>query len=118
VRRAQDAVLKTRPFSETLQKVLGGLIVRLKKDNFDSPLMSERPVNKVTNIKAPEENRLLNSWLLLLGGGIPTRQLASGGLQGAGCGGVYLAAAIVGVVSGCITLGGGCKERVGSRWGV
>merc|ERR1719183_1151254 len=25
VRRAQDAVLKTRPFSETLQKVLGGL---------------------------------------------------------------------------------------------
>ena len=48
VRRAQDAVLKTRPFSETLQKVLGGLIVRLKKDNFDSPLMSERPVNKVT----------------------------------------------------------------------
>jgi len=47
VRRAQDAVLKTRPFSETLQKVLGGLIVRLKKDNFDSPLMQERPVNKV-----------------------------------------------------------------------
>mmetsp|Transcript_45455 Transcript_45455/g.106816 ORF Transcript_45455/g.106816 Transcript_45455/m.106816 type:complete len:364 (-) Transcript_45455:241-1332(-) len=47
VRRAQDAVLKTRPFSETLQKVLGGLIQRLKKDNFDSPLMSERPVEKV-----------------------------------------------------------------------
>jgi len=47
VRRAQDAVLKTRPFSETLQKVLGGLIQRLKKENFDSPLMSERPVNKV-----------------------------------------------------------------------
>mmetsp|Transcript_14435 Transcript_14435/g.28507 ORF Transcript_14435/g.28507 Transcript_14435/m.28507 type:complete len:363 (+) Transcript_14435:43-1131(+) len=47
VRRAQDAVLKTRPFSETLQKVLGGLIERLKKDNFDSPLLTERPVNKV-----------------------------------------------------------------------
>jgi len=47
VRRAQDAVLKTRPFSETLQKVLGGLIQRLKKDNYDSPLMTERPVNKV-----------------------------------------------------------------------
>ena len=41
-------MLKTRPFSETLQKVLGGLIVRLKKDNFDSPLMQERPVNKVS----------------------------------------------------------------------
>jgi len=47
VRRAQDAVLKTRPFSETLQKVLGGLVQRLKKDNFDSPLMTERPVKKV-----------------------------------------------------------------------
>merc|ERR1719181_316445 len=47
VRRAQDAVLKTRPLSETLQKVLGGLIVRLKKDNFDSPLMQDRPVKKV-----------------------------------------------------------------------
>lgn len=47
VRKAQDAVLRTRPFSETLQKVLGGLIKRLKKDNYDSPLMNERPVNKV-----------------------------------------------------------------------
>jgi F-type H+-transporting ATPase subunit gamma len=47
VRRAQDAVLKTRPFSETLQKVLGGLIERLKKDNFDSPLLQEREVKKV-----------------------------------------------------------------------
>ena len=47
VRRAQDAVLKTRPFSETLQKVLGGLIVRLKRDNFESPLFAERAVTKV-----------------------------------------------------------------------
>jgi len=47
VRRAQDAVLKTRPFSETLQKVLGGLIKQLKKEDFDSPLLQERPVKKV-----------------------------------------------------------------------
>ena len=53
VRRAQDAVLKTRPFSETLQKVLGGLIVRLKKDNFDSPLMQDRPVKKVCCLYSP-----------------------------------------------------------------
>ena len=53
VRRAQDAVLKTRPFSETLQKVLGGLIVRLKKDNFDSPLMQDRPVKKVCSLCSP-----------------------------------------------------------------
>lgn len=31
----------------TAVQVLGGLIQRLKKDNFDSPLMSERPVEKV-----------------------------------------------------------------------
>ena len=53
VRRAQDAVLKTHPFSETLQKVLGGLIVRLKKDNFDSPLMQDRPVKKVCCLYSP-----------------------------------------------------------------
>jgi len=29
VRRAQDAVVATRPFSETLQSVFGGLITRL-----------------------------------------------------------------------------------------
>ena len=29
VRKAQDAVLQTRPFSETLQSVFGGLIGRL-----------------------------------------------------------------------------------------
>ena len=30
-----------------IYQVLGGLIVRLKKDNFDSPLMTERPIKKV-----------------------------------------------------------------------
>jgi len=48
VRRAQDAVLATRPFSETLQSVFGGLIQRLGGDTVDLPLLTQREVNKVT----------------------------------------------------------------------
>jgi F-type H+-transporting ATPase subunit gamma len=48
VRRAQDAVLATRPFSETLQSVFGGLIQRLGGEAVDLPLLSQREVNKVT----------------------------------------------------------------------
>mmetsp|Transcript_9981 Transcript_9981/g.42123 ORF Transcript_9981/g.42123 Transcript_9981/m.42123 type:complete len:358 (-) Transcript_9981:206-1279(-) len=48
VRRAQDAVLRSRPFSESLQKVLGGLLKRLKKEKiYDVPLLQEREVKKV-----------------------------------------------------------------------
>lgn len=47
VRRAQDAVLRTRPFSETLQKVLGGLIKRLNMDFSDLPLLQPREANRV-----------------------------------------------------------------------
>jgi F-type H+-transporting ATPase subunit gamma len=48
VRRAQDAVLATRPFSETLQSVFGGLIARLGGEAADLPLLTQREVNKVT----------------------------------------------------------------------
>ena len=48
VRRAQDAVLATRPFSETLQSVFGGLIQRLDGEAVDLPLLTQREVNKVT----------------------------------------------------------------------
>ncbi|EEC47913.1 precursor of ATPase ATPase gamma subunit [Phaeodactylum tricornutum CCAP 1055/1] len=48
VRRAQDAVLATRPFSETLQSVFGGLIQRLGGESVDLPLLTEREVKKVT----------------------------------------------------------------------
>lgn len=47
VRRAQDAVLRTRPFSETLQQVLGGLIKRLGDDYTDLPLLAQREAKKV-----------------------------------------------------------------------
>lgn len=48
VRRAQDAVLATRPFSETLQSVFGGLIARLDNESLDLPLLTVREVKKVT----------------------------------------------------------------------
>mmetsp|Transcript_6527 Transcript_6527/g.6130 ORF Transcript_6527/g.6130 Transcript_6527/m.6130 type:complete len:371 (-) Transcript_6527:327-1439(-) len=48
VRRAQDAVLATRPFSETLQSVFGGLITRIGSDAADLPLLTQREVKKVT----------------------------------------------------------------------
>lgn len=48
VRRAQDAVLATRPFSETLQSVFGGLISRLDGEAMDLPLLTVREVKKVT----------------------------------------------------------------------
>ena len=48
VRRAQDAVIATRPFSETLQSVFGGLIQRMGGDTIDLPLLTQREVKKVT----------------------------------------------------------------------
>lgn len=48
VRRAQDAVLATRPFSETLQSVFGGLISRMGGEAMDLPLLTQREVKKVT----------------------------------------------------------------------
>jgi len=47
VRRAQDAVLRTRPFSEVLQKVLGNLIDRLAAEFTDLPLLKQRTAQKV-----------------------------------------------------------------------
>jgi F-type H+-transporting ATPase subunit gamma len=48
VRRAQDSVMATRPFSDTLQSVFGGLINRLGGEAADLPLLTQREVNKVT----------------------------------------------------------------------
>jgi len=47
VRRAQEAVLRSRPFSETLERILGGLLQRVKADNLDIPLLEKRDVKKV-----------------------------------------------------------------------
>jgi F-type H+-transporting ATPase subunit gamma len=48
VRRAQDSVIATRPFSETLQSVFGGLVARMGGDTAEIPLLTQREVKKVT----------------------------------------------------------------------
>jgi len=48
VRRAQDSVVATRPFSETLQSVFGGLISRMGSETGEIPLLTQRDVKKVT----------------------------------------------------------------------
>merc|ERR1719191_706500 len=47
VRRAQEAVLRSRPFSETLERILGGLLQRLKTEALDIPLLESRDVKTV-----------------------------------------------------------------------
>merc|ERR1719161_604043 len=47
VRRAQEAVLRSRPFSENLERILGGLLQRVKTEGLDLPLLADRAVKKV-----------------------------------------------------------------------
>merc|ERR1719434_552349 len=47
VRRAQEAVVRGRPFAENLVKVLYGVNQRLQDEDVDSPLTSIRPVKTV-----------------------------------------------------------------------
>jgi F-type H+-transporting ATPase subunit gamma len=47
VRRAQEAVLRSRPFSESLERILGGLLQRIRLEGLDLPLLQERTVKKV-----------------------------------------------------------------------
>jgi len=47
VRRAQEAVINSRPFTENLVKVLYGVNQRLRVEDVDSPLCDVRPVKTV-----------------------------------------------------------------------
>jgi len=47
VRRAQEAVIRSRPFSETLERILGGLLSRLSTEALDIPLMETREAKNV-----------------------------------------------------------------------
>lgn len=47
VRRAQEAVVNGRPFSQNLVKVLYGVNQRLRVEDVDSPLVTVRPVKSV-----------------------------------------------------------------------
>lgn len=47
VRRAQEACLRSRPFSENLERILGGLLTRLSTEALDIPLLDARPAKTV-----------------------------------------------------------------------
>merc|ERR1719230_256161 len=62
VRRAQDAVLRSRPFSENLERVLGGLLERLKYKADDLPLLASRPVKTVAVVVISGERGLCGGY--------------------------------------------------------
>lgn len=62
VRRAQEAVVKGRPFSEQLVKVLYGVNAQLKLEDVDSPLAEVRPVKKVAMVVVTGDRGLCGSF--------------------------------------------------------
>merc|ERR1719331_2093071 len=62
VRRAQEAVTRGRPFAENLERVLGGLIKRLAKEDVESPLVVERPVKNVCLLVMSGDRGLCGSY--------------------------------------------------------
>jgi len=62
VRRAQDAVLRSRPFTRELEKVLGGLIERLKDEPLDLPLLEERDTKTVLMVVVSGERGLCGGY--------------------------------------------------------
>ena len=62
VRRAQEAVLRSRPFSETLERILGGLLQRLKTESLDIPLLETRTAKKVGLVAITGDRGLCGSY--------------------------------------------------------
>jgi F-type H+-transporting ATPase subunit gamma len=62
VRRAQEAVLRSRPFSETLERILGGLLQRLKTEALDIPLLESRAAKKVGLVVITGDRGLCGSY--------------------------------------------------------
>jgi len=62
VRRAQDAVLSTRPFNEGLGNIFQFLIKRLALENIDLPLLQDRPAKKVTVVAITGDRGLCGSY--------------------------------------------------------
>jgi F-type H+-transporting ATPase subunit gamma len=48
VRRAQEQVLRSRPFADRLARVLENLQSRLRFEDVDAPLLEERPIETIT----------------------------------------------------------------------
>lgn len=62
VRRAQEQVIATRPFADTLAQVLYGLQTRLSLEDVDLPLLKEREVNKVALLVVSSDRGLCGGY--------------------------------------------------------
>mmetsp|Transcript_2108 Transcript_2108/g.6606 ORF Transcript_2108/g.6606 Transcript_2108/m.6606 type:complete len:359 (+) Transcript_2108:327-1403(+) len=62
VRRAQEACLRSRPFSETLERILGGLLKRLSTEGLDIPLLQQREAKKVGLLVVTGDRGLCGSY--------------------------------------------------------
>lgn len=62
VRRAQEACLRSRPFTESLERILGGLLKRLATEGLDIPLLEKREAKKVGLIVITGDRGLCGSY--------------------------------------------------------
>ena len=62
VRRAQEQVLKTRPFADRLAQVLHGLQARLKFEDVDLPLLKNRTVETVSLVVVSGDRGLCGAY--------------------------------------------------------
>jgi F-type H+-transporting ATPase subunit gamma len=62
VRRAQEAVIRSRPFSETLERILGGLLARLSTEALDIPLMETREAKNVAIVAVTGDRGLCGGY--------------------------------------------------------
>ncbi len=62
VRRAQEACTRSRPFSETLERILGGLLKRLSTEALDIPLLTARPAKTVGLVVITGDRGLCGSY--------------------------------------------------------
>ena len=62
VRRAQSAVLQSRPFSETLASIIFNLREKLKNVGMDSPYFEDRPVKNVAILVVSGNRGLCGSY--------------------------------------------------------
>jgi len=62
VRRAQEQVLRSRPFADRLARVLQNLESRLAIENTDSPLLATREVRKITLLSVTGDRGLCGGY--------------------------------------------------------
>ncbi|KAK8452068.1 hypothetical protein SEVIR_5G050601v4 [Setaria viridis] len=62
VRRAQDAVVSSCPFSEALMEVLYNMNQKIQTEDIDLPLTCTRPVKKVALVVLTREHGLCSSF--------------------------------------------------------